>query len=129
MGASLRFGRPLTVSFPGKNRCLSVGRASAGSRMLHVMIGAGPPEPAPNPPGARRRKAYGAWAGYLVFALSLLFLIVFDAQAVYQHQWANVAGITVFTLLFVIVPTGGAKWLRRVLGDRKSPKPPNGRVA
>lgn len=48
----------------------------------------------------------------------------FDAQAVYQHQWANVAGITVFTLLFLIVPTGGAKRLRRLLTDRRSPRPP-----
>jgi hypothetical protein len=65
----------------------------------------------------------------LIFALILLFLIVFDAQAVYQHQWANFTGITVFTLIFLIVPTGGARWLRRVLRDRKSSKPPGERAA
>ena len=70
----------------------------------------------------RRRKAAGTWVASLIFALALLLLIFFDAQAVYQHQWANVTGITVFTLLFLIVPTGGAKWLRRALRDRKSPR-------
>jgi len=58
----------------------------------------------------------------LIFALALLLLIFFDAQAVYQRQWANVTGITIFTMLFLIVPTGGAKWLRRALRDRKSPR-------
>lgn len=58
----------------------------------------------------------------MIFALALLFLILFGAQAVYQRQWVNVTGITVFTVLFLIVPTGGAKWLRRVLRDRNSPR-------
>jgi protein-S-isoprenylcysteine O-methyltransferase Ste14 len=94
--------------------------------MLHVMSGAGPPVPGPDAPEARRRKAAGAWAGSLIFALCLLFLIVFDAQAVYQHQWASVTGITVFILLFLFVPTGGARWLRRTLRDRKPPGQPGG---
>jgi hypothetical protein len=94
--------------------------------MLHVMSGAGPPVPGPDAPEARRRKAAGTWAGSLIFAMCLLFLIVFDAQAVYQRQWANVTGITVFIVLFSIVPTGGAKWLRRTLRDRKSPRQSGG---
>jgi len=94
--------------------------------MLHVMSGAGPLEPPPGSPEGRRRKAAGTWAGSLIFVLCLLFFLVFDAQAAYQHQWANVTGITVFAVLFLIVPTGGARWLRRVLKDRKSPKAPDG---
>ena len=76
-----------------------------------------------DPAEERRRRATGVWGGYLVFALFLLFLIVFDAQAIRQHQWGSVAGITVFTLLFLIVPTGGAIWLRRAFRDRNPPGP------
>lgn len=70
-------------------------------------------------------KSFRAWAGSLIFALFLLFLILFDAQAAYQHQWANVTGISVFTLIYLIIPTGGARWLRRPLRDRKLPRSPN----
>jgi len=90
------------------------------------MGGTRPLEPAPDSPEARQRKAAGAWVGSLIFALFLLFLVVFDAQAVYQQVWPNVAGITVFTVLLLIVPTGVARRLRRVLSDRKPPKPPAG---
>jgi hypothetical protein len=93
------------------------------------MSAAGPLEPPPDSPEGRRRKAAGTWVGSLIFSLFLLFLLVFDAQAVYQHQWANVSGITVFILLFLIIPTGGAKWVRRMLRDRKPPGPPDGRTA
>jgi membrane protein DedA with SNARE-associated domain len=93
------------------------------------MSGAGPLEPPSDSSGTRRRNAAGTWVGSLIFALFLLFLIVFDGQAVYQHQWDNFTGITVFILIFLIVPTGGARWLRRALRDRKSPKPPGGRAA
>jgi hypothetical protein len=102
---------------------------SPSRRMLQRMSGDGPLEPAPGSPEARRRAGAGTWVGYLMFALFLLFLIIFDAHAVYQREWANVAGITVFTLIYLIVPTGGARWLRRALRDRKSPEPPDGRVA
>jgi protein-S-isoprenylcysteine O-methyltransferase Ste14 len=81
----------------------------------------GSPGAAPDKLQARQQKTAGSWAGYLIFALFLLFLIVFDAQAAYQHQWANFTGITVFMLAFVIVPTGGAKWLRRSLRHRNRP--------
>jgi len=47
-----------------------------------------------------------------------MFLVVFDAQVAYQGEWANFAGITVFTLLFLAIPTGAAKRVRRVLRDR-----------
>jgi hypothetical protein len=53
---------------------------------------------------SREHKTAGAWAGYLIFALILLYLIVIDAQAGYEREWARVTGITVFTLAFVIVP-------------------------
>ena len=69
-----------------------------------------------------RRGGTGAWAGYVIFALFLLFLLfllIFDAQAAVQREWANFTGITVFTLAFVIVPTGGAKWFRRSVLGRK----------
>jgi hypothetical protein len=75
-------------------------------------------ESASTGPDARRRKSSGAWAGYLVFALFILFLIIYDAQAAYQHDWAYVAGITAFTLLFLTIPTGAAKRVHRVLHDR-----------
>jgi hypothetical protein len=82
------------------------------------MADRGAAESAPTGPDAPRRKSSGAWAGYLIFALFMLFLIVFDAQAAYQGEWANFAGITVFTLLFLTIPTGAAKRARRVLRDR-----------
>lgn len=72
-------------------------------------------------PQAGQHKTAGSWAGYLIFALFLLLLIVFDAQAAYQHQWVRFTGTTAFMLAFVIVPTGGAKWLRRSLRHRKRP--------
>jgi hypothetical protein len=88
--------------------------------MLCGMGGARPLDAVPDAPEARRPKAAGAWVVYLIFALFLLVLILFDAQAVYQHQWANVAGISVFAGLFLTVPTGAAKWLRGVLRNQKS---------
>jgi hypothetical protein len=59
----------------------------------------------------------------LLLALFLLLLIFEDARAVYSHEWASVTVITVFILLLVTIPTGGAKWLRRVLKDRQSSRP------
>jgi hypothetical protein len=56
----------------------------------------------------------------LVFGLFVLVLIFFDARAAYNHEWPNVAGVTVFMLLFVTVPTGGVKLLRRSLRARKA---------
>ena len=72
----------------------------------HVMSGAGPLDPPPDSPEARRWKTAGTWVGYLIFALVLLFLIVLTAQYAYQHQWADFTGAIVFTLLFLIIPTG-----------------------
>ena len=94
--------------------------------MLHVMNGAGAPGPASDPPKARGRKATGTWAGFVIFALVLLYMIIFDARIASQHRWVNFTGITVFILVFVIVATGGAKRLRRVLKDRQSSKPLGG---
>jgi hypothetical protein len=81
-----------------------------GDRGAAESASAGPDAPPPKTSGAR--------AGYLIFALFMLFLIVFDAQVAYQGEWANFAGITVFTLLFLTIPTGVAKRARRVLRDR-----------
>jgi hypothetical protein len=78
--------------------------------------------PAEDTSQARQQRTAGSWAGYLIFALFLLFLIVFDAQTAYQHQWSSFTGITVFMLVFATVPTGGAKWLRRSLRHRISGK-------
>lgn len=66
-----------------------------------------------------RPRVAGAWAGYVIFALFLLFLLIFDAQAAVQREWANFTGITVFILAFAIVPTGAAKWFRRSVLGRK----------
>jgi protein-S-isoprenylcysteine O-methyltransferase Ste14 len=87
------------------------------------MGGTGSPGAASDKPETRQ-KVTGAWAGYLIFALCLLVLIYFDTQAVYNHSWAQFTGITVATLAFVVVPTGGVKWLRLSLRGRK---PPTGR--
>jgi protein-S-isoprenylcysteine O-methyltransferase Ste14 len=92
------------------------------------MSGTGPLEQPPDSPDARQRKTAGTWVGYLIFGLVLLFLIVFDAQFAYQHQWTDFAGATLFVLLFLIVPTGGVKWLRRALRGRKPPPPPSEHV-
>ena len=86
-----------------------------------VMGGTGSPGAAAGKPEARGQKSSGAWAGYSIFALCLLVLIVLDARAAYDQSWAQFTGITVVTLAFVIVPTGGAKWLRRSLRGRKPP--------
>jgi hypothetical protein len=75
-------------------------------------------ESSPAGPDEGRHKSSGAWAGYLIFGLFLIFLIIFDAQAAYQRDWANFAGVTVFTLLFLTIPTGAAERVRRVLRDR-----------
>lgn len=81
----------------------------------------GLPESHSDAPEAPQHKAVGAWVGYLIFVLMLLFLIVIDAQAAYERRWANFAGITVFTLAFLVVPTGGLKWLRCLVRARKPP--------
>jgi len=94
------------------------GDGLAWSPYAHVMRDTGMAESASTGPDAQRRKSSGAWAGYLVFALFMLFLLVYDAQAAYQHEWANFAGITLFTLLLLTIPTGAAKRVRRVLRDR-----------
>ena len=89
------------------------------------MSGAGPLEPPTGSPEAERRRTAATWVGYLIFTLVLLFLLAFAAQYAYHHQWADFTGATVFTLLFLTIPTGGVKWLRRALRNRNSPKPPS----
>lgn len=86
------------------------------------MSSAGLPGSGSDAPEATQHKTAGAWVGYLIFALILLFLIVIDAQAGYEREWASFTGITVFTLAFVIVPTGGLRWLRA----SRARKPPAG---
>ena len=83
------------------------------------MGGSGSPGAASDEPEARRRKATGVWAGYLIFALCLLVLLVLGGQSAYNHSWARFTGITVVTLALVMVPTGGVKWLRRSRRGRK----------
>jgi hypothetical protein len=88
--------------------------------MLRVMSGVGRPLPTQDSSEARGRRGTGVWVSYLIFALMLLLLIAFDAQASYQHQWARFAAYLVFTLLLLVVPTGGVKWVRRRVSARKS---------
>jgi hypothetical protein len=68
---------------------------------------------------APQHKPSGAWVGYLIFALILLLMIVIDVQAAFDRDWPRVAGITVFTLALMIVPTGGLNRLRRSVRARK----------
>jgi hypothetical protein len=93
------------------------------------MSDAGPLEPPPGTQGPRRRKAGGTWVGYAVFVLVLLFFITLAGEYAYQHEWPDFAGTTVFTLIFLTVPTGGARWAWRRLRDRKPPQPPSERAA
>jgi len=86
------------------------------------MSGAGSPEPPPGTQGPRRREAGGTWVSYAFFVLVLLFFIALAGQYAYQHEWADFTGATVFTLIFMTVPTGGARWVWRRLRDRKSPQ-------
>jgi len=85
------------------------------------MTGTGLPESHSDAPETPQHKPVGAWVGYLIFALMLLFLVVIAAQAAYEREWASCAGITVFTLAFLVVPTGGLKRLRRFVQARKPP--------
>lgn len=85
------------------------------------MGGTGSPGAVSDEPEARQQEPTGVWAGYLIFALCLLFLIVLDVQYAYYHSWARFTGITVIALALVIVPTGGVTWLWRSLRDRKPP--------
>jgi protein-S-isoprenylcysteine O-methyltransferase Ste14 len=88
------------------------------------MAGTGPSATGSDTPEAQRQKPAGAWAGYVIYGLFLLFLIFFDARFAYNRRWADVAGVTVFTLIFMLVPTGGVKLLRRWLrGDRRPSRP------
>ena len=96
-------------------------RLWAGWHTLRVMSGTGLPGPGSDTNEASEHKPSGVWVGYLIFALILLFMIVIDAQAAYDHAWAGVAGISLFTLAFVIVPTGGLNRLRRSVRARKPP--------
>ena len=90
------------------------------------MGGTGPSGAASDEPEAQRQKHAGTWAGYLIFALCLLVLLVLGAQAAYNRSWPRFTGITVVTVALVIVPTGGVKWLRRSLRGRKPPTGPLG---
>ena len=60
----------------------------------------------------------------MIFVLCLLVLIALDAQAAYTRSWTHFVGITVVTLAFVVVPTGGAKWLLRSLRGGTPPTRP-----
>jgi hypothetical protein len=71
-------------------------------------------------PEAPQPKPVGAWAGYLIFGLFLLVLIVIEAQAAYNHEWTHVAGISVFALAFVMIPTGAWKLLRRAMRNHSA---------
>jgi len=79
------------------------------------------PEPAPGASGVRLPKPAGRWVVYLIFAMTLVWLIIMDAGAISGHQWTEVAGVTAFALLFVIVPTGGWRHIRGALTARTPP--------
>jgi len=85
------------------------------------MSGTGPPRSEPGAREAPQHLSAGAWVGYLIFALILLFEIVIDAQAAFDGEWANFIGITVFTLAFLVVPTGGLRWLLRRAAQARRP--------
>jgi hypothetical protein len=85
------------------------------------MSGAGRPPSESDAPEAAQQKVAGVWVGYLIFALILLCLIILDAQFAYGREWQSFTGTTVFTLAFLIVPTGGVRWLRRSRQGRKPP--------
>jgi len=90
-------------------------------RTLGVMSGAGRPPSESDALEAAQQNVAGAWVGYLIFALILLCLIIVDAQFAYGREWQSFTGTTVFTLAFLIVPTGGVRWLRRSRQGRKPP--------
>jgi hypothetical protein len=79
------------------------------------------PESAANRTAARQPKPSGAWAGYLIFTLCLLVLVAFAAEAGYDRQWPRLAGTIAVILAFLVVPTGGARWLR---GEYRRRRPP-----
>ena len=85
------------------------------------MSGTGQPPSQSDAPEATQQKVGGAWVGYLIFGLMLLFLIVLDTHFAYGREWQSFTGTTVFTLAFLVVPTGGVRWLRR---SRQARKPP-----
>jgi len=87
------------------------------------MSGTGRPPSESDAPKAAQQKVdvAGAWVGYLIFALILLYLIVLDAEFAYGREWQRFSGTTVFTLAFLLVPTGGVRWLRRSWRARKPP--------
>lgn len=85
------------------------------------MGGTGLPGTVTDEPETRRQEPTGAWAGYLIFALSLLFLLALAAEAAYYRSWAHFTAYTVIALALVIVPTGGVAWRWRSLRDQKPP--------
>ena|SRR5215469_14367910 len=97
-------------------------RFGSGGRTLRFMTGTGRPPSESDTPVATKQKVAGAWVGYLIFGLILLYLIVLDAQFAYGREWQRFTGTTVFTLAFLIVPTGGVRWLRRSWQARKPPR-------
>jgi len=84
------------------------------------MDGTGSPGAASDEPEARQQKPAGAWAGYLIFALCLMVLIVLDARAAYDHSWAQFTGITAVILAFAIVCVGVVV-LRRTAPQARRP--------
>ena len=80
-----------------------IARWRTGQRTVRVMDGTGSPGAASDEPEARQQKPAGAWAGYLIFALCLMVLIVLDARAAYDHSWAQFTGISAVILAFAIV--------------------------
>ena len=67
------------------------------------MSGTGQPPSQSDAPEATQQKVGGAWVGYLIFGLMLLFLIVLDTHFAYGREWQSFTGTTVFTLAFLVV--------------------------
>ncbi len=99
----------------------AVAVASAGP-MLQAMIGSRPPEPETEP-APQGRKTAGAWFGYVIFAVVLAYLIFFDVRAIDRHGWPDVVGATAVIAVFLTIPVGGPKRLRRLLASRKAAGP------
>ncbi len=67
----------------------------------------------------KRRLAAGTWVGSSIYLLFLLFLVSFVVGAARHHEWNTVSGEVLVLLLFLVVPTGGMKWLHRARKSRK----------
>jgi hypothetical protein len=111
--------------------------------MLPHMSGSDGPVPTPGEPEAssaatdndgtaqptglpERQPTSRVRAGSVIYAIFLLFLIVFAVHAALQHRWSTVVGFILVILVFLAIPTGLNKRLRQAFKGRRPPEPPSG---